>query len=398
MKVVTDPSQIKELLERGVDKIYPSKDALEKALVSGKKIKLYQGFDPTGDRLHIGHMIGLRKLAQWQRLGHEVIFLIGDGTGQAGDPSGKKTKREKFFTQKELRKNALTYVKQASKIVDFSGKNKIKVKYNGDWLNKLKLPELLSVLEKFTLAQLSERDLFRERAKNGEEVSMREFVYPVLQAYDSVAMGVDLEVGGSDQTFNMLCGRDLVKAVEGRDKFVMTTPLLADSQGRKIGKTEGNVIALTDSPEELFGKIMSLSDDVIIKGLEYLSDIKMDNILEMKDKMDSGENPITYKKVLAYDIVRQLHGEKKADKASLGFASAFQKKEIPEEVAEIGAVGDMSMTLVSGNICESRSEAIRLFKAGAVTDMNLDRKVSEKDTPVSGHVYRVGKHRFIKIK
>src|SRR3989344_2015055 len=192
--------EINELLTRGVDKIYPSKEALEQALRSGKKLKLYQGFDPTGIKLHIGHMAGLRKLAAWQKLGHEVIFLIGDGTGQAGDPSGKTTAREKFHTHKELKKNAKDYVMQAERIVKFKGKNAVKILYNGDWLNKLKLVDILNIAQNFSLQQLSERDLFQERMKKGEEVNLREFLYPLLQGYDSVAMKVDLELGGSDQT------------------------------------------------------------------------------------------------------------------------------------------------------------------------------------------------------
>jgi tyrosyl-tRNA synthetase len=203
--------EIDQLLTRGVDKIYPSKDALEKVLRSGKKLKLYQGFDPTGTQLHIGHMTGLRKLAQFQSLDHHVIFLIGDGTGQAGDPSGKITAREKFLTRDELRQNAKDYVKQAAKIVRFDGENPVEILYNGDWLNKLTLTDLLNIASHFTLSQMAERDLFQERAKKGVEVNLREFLYPLLQAYDSVAMSVDLEIGGSDQTFNMLRGRDLVR-------------------------------------------------------------------------------------------------------------------------------------------------------------------------------------------
>src|SRR3989344_3164145 len=249
--------KIEELLTRGVDKIYPSKEEHEKVLRSGKKLKLYQGFDPTGTELHIGHMVGLRKLRQWQDLGHHVIFLIGDGTGQAGDPSGKTRAREKFLTNEELRRNAVDYIKQAGKIVRFEGKNPVEILFNGDWLNKLTLVEILNIMDHVSFQQIFERDLFQERIKKGEEIKFREFFYPLLQGYDSVSMGVDLELGGSDQTFNMLVGSKLVSEMLHKDKFVMTTPLLTDSRGVKIGKTEGNVIALTDSPNDLFGKIMA---------------------------------------------------------------------------------------------------------------------------------------------
>src|SRR3989338_4578313 len=255
MEVIKIRDKIDELLTRGVDRIYPSKEALEQILRSGKKIKLYQGFDPTGAKLHIGHMVGFRKHRQWQDLGHEVIFLIGDGTGEAGDPTGKKKTREKFFTSEELRENAKGYLAQASKVVRFDGPNPIKIMYNGDWLNKLTKTDILNIAEHFSLQQLLERDMFQERMKAGEEINMREFLYPLLQAYDSVAMEVDLELGGSDQTFNMLAGRMLLREMKNKEKFVMTTPLLSDSKGVKIGKSEGNVIGLTDNPSDTFGKI-----------------------------------------------------------------------------------------------------------------------------------------------
>ncbi|OGI83649.1 tyrosine--tRNA ligase, partial [Candidatus Nomurabacteria bacterium RIFCSPHIGHO2_12_FULL_40_77] len=225
--------KVGELLTRGVDKIYPSKEKLEEVLRSDKKLRLYQGFDPTGDKLHIGHMVGFRKHRQWQDLGHEVIFLIGDGTGQAGDPSGRKKTREKFFTQAELRANAKDYLAQAKKIVRFDGENPVKILYNADWLNKLNLVDILDIAQHFSVQQLIERDMFQDRLKKGESINLREFLYPLLQGYDSVAMDVDLELGGSDQTFNMLCGRHLMKAMKNKEKFVMTTPLLEDAKGLK---------------------------------------------------------------------------------------------------------------------------------------------------------------------
>src|SRR3989338_3246969 len=295
---------IDELLTRAVDKIYPTREALEKLLRSGKKLRLYQGFDPSGIQLHIGHMTGLMKLRHFQKLGHHVIFLIGDGTGQAGDPSGKKRTREKFLTRKELRQNARDYVMQAAKLVDFEGKNAAEILYNGDWLNKLTLIDLLNLAGHFSLQQLEERDMFIERKKRSEEINMREFLYPLLQGYDSVAMSVDLELGGSDQTFNMLAGRKLVREIQSREKFVMTTPLLTDSSGKKIGKTEGNVIALNAPPKEFYGMIMSLSDDVIVKSFEYITDIPMEEVKEIEKKIKAGENPMIYKKKLDFALTK----------------------------------------------------------------------------------------------
>ncbi len=364
--------KIEELLTRGVEKIYPSKEELDKVLRSGRKLKLYQGFDPTGIQLHIGHMVGLRKLRQWQDLGHHVIFLIGDGTGQAGDPSGKTKPREKFFTREELRKNATNYVKQASKIVRFKGENPVEILFNGDWLNKLGYTEILELLGHVSLQQLEERDLFEERKKKGEDIIMREFIYPVLQGYDSVAMNVDLEIGGSDQTFNMLMGRKLMRHLLKKDKFVMTTPLLADSRGVKIGKTEGNAIALTDKPEYLFGKIMALPDDVILKGFEYLTDVPMQDIKKMKGQLEKGENPIGFKKQLALEIVKRLNTEEEARKAQENFEKTVQQKEIPSEIEifmlpqSLKSAATISDVVFASGLAESKSEAKRVIEQGGL--------------------------------
>ncbi len=393
--------KVEELLTRGVDKIYPTKEELEKVLRSGKKLKLYQGFDPTGTQLHIGHMVGFRKLRQWQDLGHHVIFLIGDGTGQAGDPSGKKTARDKFFTRDELRKNATDYVKQAAKIVRFEGENPVEILFNGDWLNKLTLIDILNIAGHFTLQQLAERDLFVERMKRNEPVNLREFLYPLLQGYDSVAMEVDLEIGGSDQTFNMLCGRSLEKAMLNKDKFVMTTPLLTDSEGRKIGKTEGNVIALTDKPEDLFGKIMALPDDVIEKGFAYLTSIPMDEIKYIHTALEKGENPVRYKKKLAYEVTKQLNDESEAKKAQEHFEKTVQQKEIPAniQVFEWSVGKSLADLLVDSEIAMSKSEAKRLIEQGGVA---VDEEIIEDPNApfagTDGSIIRVGRRRFLKIQ
>lgn len=393
--------KINELLTRGVDKIYPSKEELEKVLRSGKKLKLYQGFDPTGTELHIGHMVGLRKLRQWQDLGHHVIFLIGDGTGQAGDP--KKTAREKVLTREELRKNAVDYVKQAGKIVRFGDENPVEVLFNGDWLNKLDYAKILDLLGHFSLQQLSERDLFQERIKKGEEVNMREFIYPTLQGYDSVVMDVDLEIGGSDQTFNMLCGRTLIKKMLRKDKFVMTTPLLTDSKGIKIGKSEGNAIALTDKPEILYGKIMSLPDDVIIKGFEYLTDIPIGEIKSIKEKLDKSENPLLFKKQLAFEIVKQLNKEQDAMNAQTNFEKTVQKQQLPEDIPVYQYIGskpaEIIDLLIKIKFVSSRSDAKRVIEQGGIA-IN-DKTITDSNsvfTPKDGDIIRVGKRRFVKIK
>jgi tyrosyl-tRNA synthetase len=393
---ITDEKKIDELLTRGVDKIYPNKDALKQVLLSGKKLKLYQGFDPTGDKLHIGHMVGLRKHRQWQDLGHEVIFLIGDGTGVAGDPTGKKKTREKFFTRDELRANAKSYVEQASKIVRFDGLNPVQIFYNGDWLDKLTKVEILDIAQHFSVQQLIERDMFQERMKAGETINLREFLYPLLQGYDSVAMDVDLELGGTDQTFNMLCGRTLMKAMKSKEKFVMTMPLLADSNGVKIGKSEGNVIGLTDEPADLFGKIMSLSDDAIIPMFTLLTDTPLEEI----DSFSLRDNPLVLKKQVASLVIAQLHDKEVADDAQNSFEKTFVKGGIPDDVIEVAVASGTPLVnvLLAEQVVSSKTEFRRLVDEGAITSMVTKERITDPNSMVQNDTYKIGKRRFIKIK
>ncbi|MCJ7740359.1 tyrosine--tRNA ligase [Candidatus Microgenomates bacterium] len=392
---------IEEVLNRGVEKIYPNREGLAKVLRSGKKLRLYQGFDPSGIQLHIGHLVGLMKLRQFQKLGHHVIFLIGDGTGQAGDPSGKTRSREKYLTREELRQNAKDYVMQAGKILDFKGNNPVEILYNSDWLNKLTLVDILDIAGHFSLQQLEERDLFNERKKEGREINFREFLYPLLQGYDSVAMKVDLEIGGDDQMFNMLAGRKLVKEMRGREKFVLTTPLLTDNSGHKIGKTEGNVIALTSKPEDLFGMIMNLPDDVISKCFEYITTVPMEEVTKYSKAIADGENPMVYKKKLAFNIVEILNNATAAKQAREFFENTFQKKQVSETIPEIkidsGKMNIIDLILKADPI-KSRSEAKRLVKEKAV---DIDG-ITVDDPQIiitvnNGMVIRIGKHRFVKV-
>ena len=393
---------IEETLSRGVDKIYPSREALEKVLRSSQKIRLFQGFDPSGIQLHIGHLVGLLKLSQFQKLGHHVIFLIGDGTGQAGDPSGKHRTRDKFLTQNELRENARDYILQASKVINFEGENKAEILYNGDWLNKLNLIDLLEIAGHFTLQQLEERDLYENRKKSGEDISMREFMYPLLQGYDSVAMEVDLEIGGSDQMFNMLAGRKLVREMQNREKFVLTTPLLTDASGKKIGKTEGNVIALTSKPNDLYGLIMSLPDSAIINCFYYITDLPLSQVKQIENALKNKENPMIYKKQLAFRLTKMLNSGKDAESAEKYFEDVFQKKgqegDIPEfQIREESLI--LTDLLIKLNMVKSKSEAKRLIRERAVdidgeAIMNENSMVSIK----KGQTVRVGKHKFARIK
>jgi tyrosyl-tRNA synthetase len=240
----------KELLERGVSAIYPSREFLEKKINSGKKLTLYLGIDPTGPTLHLGHFIQLKKMAEFQKAGHQIIILIGDFTAMIGDPTDKKSTRQPL-SRKQVLNNLKDYKKQISKIISFKGKNKAKIRFNSKWLKKMNFENVLSLASNMTVQQMLERDMFKKRMDEGRPVSIHEFLYPLMQGYDSVVMDVDGEVGGNDQTFNMLCGRDLMKTLKNKEKFVVTTKLLEDNQGQKMGKTEGNMVALSDNPAQM---------------------------------------------------------------------------------------------------------------------------------------------------
>lgn len=395
---------IEHLLTRGVDKIYPSRGALEKVLRSGKKLRLYQGFDPTGTQLHIGHAVGFRKLRQWQDLGHHVIFLVGDGTGQAGDPSGKTTSRDTFMTRDELRANARDYLKQASKIVRFKGDNPVEILYNGDWLNKLTLVEILDIAGHFSWQQLAQRDLYQERIKSGETLNFREALYPLLQGYDSVAMNVDLEMGGTDQTFNMLAGRQLVAQMLHKEKFVMTVPLLADAKGTKIGKTEGNVIGLTDAPNDFYGKIMSLGDDAIVPCFTLLTDMPISDIDAIKKKMATGENPMVFKKQLAFELTKQFNDEASAITAQEEFEIRFQKGNVSQASLPLVFMGALPSgativeAVVTFHLASSKSEAKRLIEQNAVKHNGLLITIPNELTKFKpGEILEVGR-KAVKIE
>lgn len=393
---------INHLLTRGVDTIYPTREALEKVLRSGKKLRLYQGFDPTGTQLHIGHAVALRKLRQFQELGHEVIFLIGDFTAMIGDPTGKMDSR-KMLTKEEVLRNAENYKDQAGRILRFEGENSVQIKYNSEWLGKVSALEFLQLSHHLTYQQVVERDMFQKRMGQGQDVYMNEFLYPVMQAYDSVAMDVDLEIGGSDQMFNMMMGRKLMRNIKKKDKFVMTVPLLTDAHGVKIGKTEGNVIGLTDAPADFYGKIMSLGDDAIIPCLTLLTDTSMEEIESVKNKIAGGANPITFKKQLAFELTRQFNSESDAKAAQNDFENKFQSKTTSSDTfptlshETVNQYGTISESLYKNNLVSSRTEAKRLMKQHAVKLDDVQITSDNKPNFPIGSVLKVGKTKFIKI-
>lgn len=382
---------IDKLLERGVSEILPSKDKLRE-LISKKKITLYQGFDPTSPNLHIGNMVGARKLAQFQKLGHKVIFLIGDFTGMIGDPSDKRAARKRL-TKKEVEENSKGYQEQLKNILDFEGENAAEIKYNSEWLSKLKLEDVIELSSNFTVQQLIERDMFRRRLEKNRPIYLHEFLYPLMQGYDSSAMGVDLEVGGNDQLFNMLAGRVLVKALNNKEKFVLTTKLLVGSDNQKMGKSEGNTVNLSDEPKDMYGKIMSLPDNIIAPGIELLTNLP----LEVAD-----EKPMKAKKKLAFDVVKQVHGEDGARSAEKHFEKTIQEGELPEEAKKI-SLGEGAISLFEAiskaGLAESNSQAKRLISQGAVEidGKKVDDPTTEVEMTTEGFIIRVGKSRFARL-
>ncbi len=396
-KVITDEKIIDRILRRGVEMIYPTKEELKKKLMSGERIKLYCGFDPTGPTLHIGHGNQIRKLAEFQRLGHEVIFLIGDFTAMIGDPTDKTAAR-KQLTRKEVLANLKNYKKQASSILDFSGPHAAKVMFNSKWLGKLNFEDVLNLASKFTVQRMLERDMFEKRIEEGKPIYIHEFMYPLMQGYDSVAMNVDLEIGGSDQTFNMLAGRDLLKEFKNKEKFVLTLKLLTDPTGKKMGKTEGNMITLDDTAEEMFGKVMSWPDQMIALGFEICTDELMAEIEEMTKKMKEGANPRDFKMKLAVDIVQIYKGEMAALAAKESFIKIFQKKTGPETVENKKVENKKLIDILSEvNFVDSNSEAKRVIREGGV---KVDEKVIDDinyELSSGEHLIQKGKRHFVKV-
>ncbi|MBU3922695.1 tyrosine--tRNA ligase, partial [Patescibacteria group bacterium] len=346
-------NKIQEVLNRGVENVYPDKQSLEKVLMSGKKIRLYCGFDPTALSLHIGHAITLRKLAQFQKLGHEVIFLIGDFTAMIGDPTDKVSARKKL-TKEQVNKNFKNYKKQASKILKFSGKNAAKVMFNSKWNKKLSFMELVNLASHFTVQQMIARDMFKKRIKEDKLIFLPEFLYPLIQAYDSVTMDVDLEIGGNDQMFNMLRGRDLMKKLKNKEKFVLTTKLLVDSSGKKMGKTEGNIVNLDEEPNNMFGQIMAWPDSLILPGLELCTDLSLKEIKEI-EKL----GPRDSKARLAKEIVSIHHDKKTAEKAEKEFNRIFREKKKPTDILEIKVNKKINIIdlILKTKLIDSRSAA-----------------------------------------
>ena len=379
---------ITELLIRRVNTILPSQEELTKTLKSGKKLRLYQGFDPSSPDLHIGHLVGLLQLKAFQDLGHEVIFLIGDFTAMIGDPTDKTAARTKL-TRDQVLANAQTYKDQAGKILDFSGKNPVKMKFNSEWLDPLKFADIIELASNFTVQQMIERDMFQERIKQEKPIFLHELLYPLMVTYDAIAMNVDLEVGGTDQLFNMMVGRPLIKHINNKDKFVITTKLLTDSQGTKIGKTTGNAINLFGNPNNLFGQIMSLPDDTTIPAFNLITTLPLTEIDALQQKLTA----MDLKKRLALEIISMCHGPAAAKTAQSHFENTFQKQN-PEFSTTVPLRENLAGTISSE--VGSMSEAKRLIRQGAVDVSGATISDPTYKVKVGDNV-KIGKKTFVKV-
>ncbi|MDO8564586.1 MAG: tyrosine--tRNA ligase [bacterium] len=396
-EVSTDSGKINELLTRGVERIYPAREALEARLKSGERLSLYYGIDPTGPTLHLGHAVNLLKLKQFQELGHEVIILYGGFTAQIGDPTDKLSARQPL-TPAQIKKNTAQYRTLIGKILDVRGTH-LKFLDNEEWSNKLKPADFLKLVSLFTVSQLLERDMFQERIKQGKEIHGNEFLYPVFQAYDAVTMDVDIQLGGNDQTFNMLAGRTLMRKMKNKEKFVMVMKLLVDPTGKKMGKSEGNMVTLEDSAEDMYGKIMSWPDGMILPGFELLTTVPLSSVVEIGQELSSGKNPRDLKARLAREVVALYYGAKAGEKAEAEFTRAFRDK-APTEFVDVVLRGrGVVEALMEKEIISSKSDLRRLIDEGAVSKLPEGEKVGvEFMERASAGEYRLGKHRFVRIR
>lgn len=405
-KISTNEKLIDLFLTRGVENIYPSKEELKKKLLSGERLRIYQGFDPTGPFLHVGHAIGIRSLSILQQLGHEVIFLVGDFTAKVGDPDKDSTRS--LLSDEQIEANMAGWKKQAAQLIDFGGDNPVRFERNHKWLSKLTLDDLIRLMSKITVQRMLDRDMFNRRIKEGNPIGLHEFIYPLMQGFDGVAMEVDMEIAGADQTFNTLVGRDLNKAYLGKEKFIRTNKMMDAPDGRTMSKTKGNGINLGDTAEVMYGKAMSYPDTAILAGLELLTNVPMDEVAQIGQKIGQGTNPMNYKKLMAFEIVRAIKGDKEAKAAQEYFEKTVQNKEIPDQVEEAYlpiASYKLIDLLVELKMATSKGEARRLIEQGGIKtaidnaepemikDVNADILVTKE-----GLLLQRGKRQFVKIR
>lgn len=391
-----DHVQIQQILSRGVEEII-DREYLEKRLLSGERLRIKHGIDPTGEKLHLGHATILWKLREFQKLGYQIVLIIGDYTAQIGDPSDKLQKRP-FLSPTQVKENMRTYKKQIGMILD---NKKVEWHQNSEWLAKLTPRQLDELAELFSVQQLIARRNFKQRWEKEEEISLRELHYPLYQGYDSVAVRADLEIGGSDQLFNLLAGRKIQEAYKQKPQDIMILKMIEGLDGEKMSKTRGNVVNFADPPQEIYGKIMSMHDQMIIKYFELCTRVPMEEILEMERKMRFGANPRDYKAKLAFEIVKMYYGEKAADEAEKEFERVFREKGLPQEIKsyklKVGSYKIIDL-LVETKLVSSKAEARRLIEQrGVKIDGEIINDWQREIKVRKGMIVQVGPRRFIKI-
>lgn len=393
--------KIEELLTRGVSNIIPGEAELRKLLTSEKKLSIYLGIDPTATRIHLGHAVPLRKLQAFAELGHNVTFLIGDFTALVGDTSDKNTERP-LLTSEQIQENFKTYKKQAEKILDFS---KVTVRYNSEWLKKLNLADVIKLSQRFSMNDFISRELIRKRLQTDGRVGLHEVLYPMMQGYDSYFMDTDIQLGGTDQTFNMQAGRTLQKILRDKESFIMSNVFLEGTDGRKMSKSWGNAIWLDDIATDMYAKVMSINDELLEQYFLLGTNISLSEVEKIKQELKNNRNPMQIKKNCARKIVSELHNEEAAKEAEENFKKTVQEKEMPQNVEEVTLPKELQEgatladILSALNLAASKSEAKRLIEQGGVTvDNEVIIDPNTAFVPKEDTLIKVGKRKFVKIK
>lgn len=391
-----DEEKVDALLSRNVEDVIDAAH-LRAALLSGKKLRVKFGIDPTGEKIHIGRAVAFWKLKEFQDLGHTIVLIIGDFTAQVGDPSDKLEKRP-FLSAAQVKKNLKHYLAQIGKVIDIK---KAEIRYNSEWLATLNFQEISELAEAFTVQQMVERRNFKDRWDAHKEISLREFLYPLMQGYDSVMVKADVELGGTDQLFNLLAGRKIQERYKQKPQDVMTNKMLLGTDGRKMSTSWGNVINIIDTPDDQFGKVMSMHDDQISNYFHLATDVPVTEIKKYIDGIKGGDNPKKVKEILAFEVVRRYHGEEKARAAAENFAKTFSRRETPEVIPALkinnGTILPVDLIIASG-VFKSRSEARRLIEQGGFdVDNHPCRDPQQPLVLRGGEVIKVGKKRFFKV-
>jgi tyrosyl-tRNA synthetase len=390
-----------KIISRGAVEIIPEeelKKKLERSVKENRPLRVKWGADPSAPDIHLGHTVPLRKLRQFQELGHEVYFLIGDFTAMIGDPTGKSETR-KQLTREEVLRNAETYKQQIFKILDPA---KTKIVFNSEWCSEMKFSDVLQLTSQYSVARMLERDDFAKRYKEGRSISIVEFMYPLIQGYDSVALKADIEVGGTEQKFNLLVGRDLQTAYGQEPQVILTVPIIEGTDGvQKMSKSLGNYIGVSETPKEIFGKVMSIPDSLITRYFELLTDVTLEKIREFENRMKKGENPRDFKVQLGQAIVGQLHSMKDAGEVLTEFERVFKEKGLPDNIPGYTIVqGERSIVdiVIAAGLVSSKSEMRRLIKQNAVS---IDGEKITEEISLSGgkeRIIKIGKRIFLKVK